>query len=552
MPALTLTRPKPPAAPAAPDLEHPRTASHVAVHEPAEQDAPWVVQRGETQHFRVGADLARLIRALDGTRDHRELADALGTPWTADDIGTAVRSLADKKLLDDGTPPRKVRRVKLVPPLTVQFTVLRPDRLLRRMAPLTRLLFRRSVSVAATVIALGGLLALAVCSPQLGDAVSRPMHLTAYLAVVVGIVATTAVHEFAHGAVLTHHGGRPTRMGFMLFYMSPAFFCDVSDGWRLGQPRHRVQIALAGVFVQAVAAGAAAIAALFVPADGGWRGPLLVMALTTYITCAVNLLPLVKLDGYIALMSHLDISHLREKAMTDALAALSRAAFGGHYRRELPGKPWAVPYGLACLLFPLYLVGTALTLWSGMLQRLGFTGAALFALGIGYLLWRLAKGYVKLAVTARRSGARPARVLAVSLAGAALIAAAAAGIKVPATYSAGYTVADDGTVSLVVQDGSGGGQLLTEGARVELRRNGLLSRPLLATGRLESVASKPQTAPLSALIPVSGGSDLLPVRGYPLTVDGVPAERSGVAEVDAGTHPLGTWLAVTYLSPLLP
>ncbi|WP_051794623.1 daptide biosynthesis intramembrane metalloprotease [Streptomyces sp. NRRL S-87] len=549
MPVLTLPK-KPPTA-TGPDLEFPRTSGSVEVHEPTEPDAPWVVQRGEAQHFRVGADLGRLIRALDGSRDHEQLAHVLGDPWTSGDIDTAVRQLADSRLLDDGTPPRKVRRIKLVPPATIQFTVLRPDRVLQRMLPLIRLLAHRSVSAAATAVALGGLLALAVCAPQLGDAVSRPMEMSAYLAVLFGVIGTTAVHEFAHGAVLTHHGGRPTRMGFMLFYMSPAFFCDVSDGWRLGKAKHRVQIALAGVFVQAVAAGAAAVAALFTGSGSGLREPLLVFALTTYITCAVNLLPLVKLDGYIALMSHLDISHLREKAMTDALCALSKFAFGGRYRRELPDKPWAVAYGFACMLFPLYLVGTALTLWSGMLQRLGVTGAVCFALGLGYLLFRVGKGWYKLAVTAKLSGANPYRILGVCMATAALLGAAATGITVPATVSAGYTVAADGSVSLVVPEGAGG-RLLKEGAHVQLRRNGLLSRPPLTTGRLTSSTSTPQKAPLSALVPVSGGSDLLPVRGYPLSVAAVPAERSGVAEVDAGSHPLWKWLAVTYLTPVLP
>ncbi|MGW7415704.1 daptide biosynthesis intramembrane metalloprotease [Streptomyces sp. NPDC054863] len=548
MPALTLT--KPPATPT-PDLEHPRTAGHVSVHPPAEPDLPWVVQRGESQHFRVGPDLAKLLQALDGTRDHQGIADELGAPWTPGDVDHAVRSLADKKLLDDGTPPRKTRRVKLVPPLTIQFTVLKPDKILLRMQPLTRLLSHKAVSVAATVIALGGLLALAICSPDLTAAVSRPMDPYAYLAVVLGILGTTAVHEFAHGAVLTHHGGRPTRMGFMLFYMSPAFFCDVSDGWRLGKPQQRVQIALAGIFVQAVAAGGAGIAAVLVGQGSALRGPLLVMALAIYLTCFINLLPLVKLDGYIALMSHLDISHLREKAMTDALCAMSRVLFGGTYVRELSHKPWSVPYGFACLLFPLYLVATALTLWSGMLQRLGVTGSVLFLTGVGYLVWRLAKGFWKLCTSARLAGASYTRIVAVCVLVAALLGFAATAVKLPASFAAGYTVGADGKSAHVVVPEGTSTSLIAEGADVQLRRNGLLSRPPVGTGHLTSSRSTARNAPLSALIPVSGGSDLLPVRAYPLALDAVPAERSGVAEVKAGTHPLWKWLAVTYLSPLL-
>ncbi|MFD6417507.1 daptide biosynthesis intramembrane metalloprotease [Streptomyces sp. NPDC060194] len=549
MPALTLPKPAP--APAAPDLDHPRASPFVAVHEPSEPDVPWVVQRGESQHFRIGADLGRLLRSLDGTRDRHGLAEEMGGSWTPESVDVAVHALADRHLLDDGTEPPRTHRIKLVPPLTVQFTLLKPDRLLERARPVIRLLAHRSVSVLTAAIALAGLLALAVSSAQLGEAVSNPLPMNAYLAVMLGVIGTTAVHEFAHGAVLTHHGGRPTRMGFMLFYMSPAFFCDVSDGWRLEQPRQRVQIALAGVYVQAVAAGAAALASFFVDPAGDWRGALLVMSLAIYLTCVVNLLPLVKLDGYIALMSHLDISHLREKAMTDALTTISRIAFGGRYRRQLPDRPWAVPYGLACLVFPLYLVGTALTLWSGMLQRLGATGAVMFGAGLCYLLWRLGKGFYKLGVTAYLSGARPVRVIGVSAAAATLVGAAFTGIHLPATYSAGYTVAADGRVDLVVPEGAGN-RLLEKDATVQLRRNGLLARPPLTTGRLVSETSVPQNVPLSALVPISGGSDILPVRAYPLEVAAAPSEKTGIAEIDAGTHPLWKWLAVSYLTPLLP
>ena len=34
-------------------------------------------------------------------------------------------------------------------------------------------------------------------------------------------------HECAHGLTCKHFGGGVHRMGFMLVYLSPAFFCDV-------------------------------------------------------------------------------------------------------------------------------------------------------------------------------------------------------------------------------------------------------------------------------------------------------------------------------------
>jgi len=38
-------------------------------------------------------------------------------------------------------------------------------------------------------------------------------------------------HEFAHGLTCKHFGGRVREIGFMLIYLQPAFFCNVSDAW---------------------------------------------------------------------------------------------------------------------------------------------------------------------------------------------------------------------------------------------------------------------------------------------------------------------------------
>ncbi|MGW5400255.1 daptide biosynthesis intramembrane metalloprotease [Streptomyces sp. NPDC003952] len=540
----------------APDLERPRTADDVAVREPLTEDAPWVIQRGEHKHFRTGEDLARLVRLLDGSRDHDQLAAELGSPWTPGHIGRAVRSLADSDLLEDGRPVKKPARVRFAGPLTIQFTLVKPERMLRRIAPLVRPLGHRLVRGAAAAVVLLGVLALAACGATLGEALSRPMPLWAYACVMLGVVATTAVHEMAHGAVLTHHGGTPSRMGFMLFYMSPAFFCDVSDGWRLPNPRQRVQVALAGIAIQAVAAGTAALAALAVPA-GPARETLLLVGLVNYMVCVVNLLPLVKLDGYLALMSHLDISHLREKAMTDARRAIARAVFGGRgYQRELPGRGWSVPYGLACLIFPLYLVSSALTLWSGILQRLGIAGSCMMVCALGYLLWRLGKGAATLVREAVQAGARPVRIAAAGVLATAGLALAATLVQIPATVSAGYTTEPDGSLSLLVPRG-GGGFDLTEGTTVTLRRSGLFSRPQTGTAALGEPTGHDVLAPVTAMLPVASDRPWLEMKAYPLhRVTATPApngtDRTGVAEVQAGDHPLWKWFAVSYLGPLLP
>jgi len=541
-------RPEPAAGVRAELLARPRLAPDVLVHEPITDGAPWVVQRGAQQYIRVGADMVRLLRTMDGTRDHADLARALGRPWTAGQVGRAVESLDGKRLLDDG----RVRKqsgtwFKFVPPLTLQFTVLRPERLLKRLAPLLALLANRFGAALALLLAVGGLPALAVQSPALHRALGEPLPLGLLMALACASMLTTALHELGHGAVLTYHGGRPSRMGVMLFYLTPAFFCDVSDGWRLPHKGQRVQVALAGIVTQTVVAGSAALTAAFT--GGALRDAALVFSVSTYVTGLLNLLPFVKLDGYIALMTHLDVPHLRDRAMTDARRFLAKSLFGGgRYERELPGAGWSVPFGLACMAFPLYLIALACSLWLDLLQGMGVIGASLVLVGVGYLAYRMWTGGRSLVREARSAGARTGRITAVWLLVAGAATAAATLISVPYTVDGGF-VQQDGRTTLVLSDAADRAAL-REGAEVTLIRRGMVTRAPVGTAVVADPHAEHGTAPLSAFVPVREGNSV-PVPAYrvPLSVPGGLPDRAGTAQVAAGERPLGSWLYLTYIAP---
>ncbi|GCD44725.1 daptide biosynthesis intramembrane metalloprotease [Streptomyces paromomycinus] len=528
-------------------LARPRIAADVAVHEPAEPGAPWVIQRGSNRYFRVQADLARLVQAVDGSRDHAGLAATLGSPWTERDVHTAVRRLAAGGLLDDGSKLRRRNTwFRFVPPLTLQFTLMKPERPLARLIPVIKAVANRVGAVIAAVFGLGGLLALAFQSSAVVDALGRPLPPMVYLAVLAGVLATTVVHEMGHGAVLTYYGGRPSRMGVMLFYLTPAFFCDVSDGWRLPHRGQRVKVALAGVVTQWVIAGSAAVCALFL--DAPLTTGLLIFAVVTYVSGLLNLLPFVKLDGYLALMSHLDIPHLRDRSMTDARRFLAKALFGGRFERELPQHSWAVPYGLVCLVFPLYLVGTALSLWGDALQGMGAFGASLVLCGISCLVFHLGRGGVRLAREARRAGARPWRIGAAALLVASAAAAVLGFVKVPYTINGSYALLGGGRAELVLPP-SADRSLVREGAPVELFRAGVTMSKRTGSAAVQAPRATETLAPLSMLLPVRSDSFPMPVISYPLALRATPEDARGVARLDAGDRSLGEWLYGKHVAP---
>ena len=72
------------------------------------------------------------------------------------------------------------------------------------------------------------------------------------IAVILGVTLTiTALHEFAHGLACKHFGGDVREMGVLLiYYVLPAFYCNVTDIYRLGRKQERLWVIFAGIYWQ--------------------------------------------------------------------------------------------------------------------------------------------------------------------------------------------------------------------------------------------------------------------------------------------------------------
>jgi len=113
------------------------------------------------------------------------------------------------------------------------------------------------------------------------------------LLLVVGLLIAGAVfHEFGHAAALRYGGGTPRSIGAGLYLLYPAFFTDVTDGYRLGRWA-RVRTDLGGVYFHLIFASA------LIAAYAASRLPLLPFAvLLIQMEVVRQLLPFVRLDGY--------------------------------------------------------------------------------------------------------------------------------------------------------------------------------------------------------------------------------------------------------------
>jgi CRP-like cAMP-binding protein/Zn-dependent protease len=138
--------------------------------------------------------------------------------------------------------------------------------------------------------------------------------LAGILALVVAYYVVIFIHESAHALTCKHFGRMVPNGGFMLYYLMPAFYVDVTDSW-LEPWRHRILIFWAGPYSGFILAGASALGAEVLGA--GVVGTVLFkLAVAAYLTNLLNLMPLLLWDGYWILEQWLEIPDLRQRALT--------------------------------------------------------------------------------------------------------------------------------------------------------------------------------------------------------------------------------------------
>ena len=133
-----------------------------------------------------------------------------------------------------------------------------------------------------------------------------------------------AIHETAHGLAGKHYGATIEKMGFMLMYFAPSFFCDATQVWILGGRWARIVTAFAGIWLDLVVCFVATVI-WWGTATGmtvhNWAYK--AMMVTGIGVSVLNLNPLIKLDGYLIFSEILKEPSLKESS-TEYLSAWMR------------------------------------------------------------------------------------------------------------------------------------------------------------------------------------------------------------------------------------
>lgn len=240
---------------------------------------------------------------------------------------------------------------------TIKFLTVNPDRWLSRMLPFIRMLLHPAAiaGYVLLILAAGGLLIRDGDLPAVVQ--TSGLDVWSYATIYGMLLLTTAVHELAHGMVCKYYGGRVQQMGAMLFYFNLAMFCDVSDTYRFKRKRHKLAVLFAGIFSQWVMS-AVGLLTYYALQGFGIDAPLLIYyGIANLGLSFVNMLPLVKLDGYWMLSHGLGIANLRTKAFRAFFQLLGFRGKHGANAPQLSGpsskreRSILLAYGIAAILF---------------------------------------------------------------------------------------------------------------------------------------------------------------------------------------------------------
>src|ERR1700719_4755630 len=201
-----------------------------------------------------------------------------------------------------------------------------------------------------------------------------------------------AIHEFGHGLTCKHFGGDVHQMGFLLIYLTPAFYTDTTDILLFDRTSRRQWVIFAGIWVELLLCSISAVIWHFT-APGSIVNDLAykMMLLSGIQGAVINLNPLIKADGYYALSQFLDIDNLRE----DAFAFL-RVWFHKYVlRRDIDLPPSSrrqrrifFIFGVAAIIYSVTLLAVVLLFAKNILvSKFGDWGYFLFA-GVVYFLAR--------------------------------------------------------------------------------------------------------------------------------------------------------------------
>ena len=322
-------------------------------------------------------------------------------------------------------------------PMYIQIPICNPDRALAALLPAVRWLFSKpSVLVWLLTIAVAVIEAarhagdMATIAPQI-------LHPDNWLRMFVAWTGLKILHEFGHALACKRFGGHVYRAGVALIMFAPVAFVDVTESWRFRSRWQRIVTAAAGIYVECFVAALAVFVWTRSTDPQLQTFALDICLIASLHTLLANANPLMRFDGYYILSDLAGIPNLYSSAQQELCGAIRRHVFG-HATSASTTSGWrrrfVAAYAWAALAWRISFYATFAIVILGLADRIGEQIAN--ALAVAWLAWPVLRTVQTIGRIGFRPWPKPLRLVMVSAAASAALAASVWGLSRPATLSA--------------------------------------------------------------------------------------------------------------------
>lgn len=301
-------------------------------------DVSFVVKEPDKQeYYRFSVPQMELIRLFDGTHDLTAIVERFNQEselyeYDIDTAESVFHACKDYQILQRTKQEENVallervreeRKKSLIQAkgsiLMMRFQLVNPNAWFNGIIDAIRFMWSpQALKIQAGLIALAMLTILFNAERFAQDftQVYLQTQLSGVLYIWIIALCAIALHECGHGLTCKYYGGDVHEMGFLLLCFQPCLYCNVNDAWLFENKTHKIQVALAGVWVELLLAAIATFVWLLVDVYNpiGYIAFVL-MTIGTASSLLVNLNPLLKFDGYYILTDWLEMQNLRQNAL---------------------------------------------------------------------------------------------------------------------------------------------------------------------------------------------------------------------------------------------
>ncbi len=320
------------------------------------------VQRGEVayivkdplilKYYRFPEIAAKVFNYLDGRHSHEEVgrlvSAEMGEQISGSEVTSFVEGLKKLNFIEQSASEksllllerlRKNRQQKAEEAADgkdenyMRFPLLDPDRLYNRIIKRIWFIWTRGFLIfSAVLFSLAAIIIIAnweIVNTGLSQLWAFSDKGLGDILMFIGVLSLVILlHENGHGLTCKRYGGEVHELGFMLIYFMPAFYCNVSDAWTFNSKAAKLWVTFAGAFVELIICSIATFVWYFsTPGYFTHELAFTFMLVAGLSSVAINMNPLIKLDGYFALVDYLEIPNLSEDATNYVTALASKHIF---------------------------------------------------------------------------------------------------------------------------------------------------------------------------------------------------------------------------------